>query len=161
MHTVLKLYQKAPDTTAWLEYDAQFRMEAAAVESREWSCGDLWQYLACLPGRSSSSDPFSITAQEPARPSADPFQQFGVPGPPPLEPAQQKGKGKRPRSSTSCEDVRPPLKRSKGTGVCRLFNRAPGGCPYGGDCIFVHKCSNCRNMEEHGALACPLPPKIP
>ena len=60
MHTVLKLFQKAPDTSAWLEYDVQFRMEAAASEDREWSTGDPWKYVACLPGQPKVKDAFSM-----------------------------------------------------------------------------------------------------
>ena len=160
LHTVLKLFQKAPDTLAWLECDVQFRMEAAASESHKWSCGDPWQYLACFPGWRDTKDPFSVTSQDSA-PLTEPLQQLADPGPARLESTQQKGKGKHPMASSLGNDGKPPLKRSKNPGVCRLFNRAPGGCPYGSECIFGHKCTNCGSMGEHGALACPLPVKIP
>jgi len=34
-------------------------------------------------------------------------------------------------------------------GICRLFNRAPAGCPYGEKCIFTHHCSIYRRTD-HG-----------
>ena len=148
MHTVLKLFQKAPDTSAWLEYDVQFRMEAAASEDREWSCGDPWQYVACLPGQFNVKDPFSVMAQ------SNPTLPDTVAGPSQTEPLRTLGKGKRPLDRSEGNEGRPPFKKSKKPGVCRLFNRAPGGCPYGRDCIFTHRCMNCGTANEHGALAC-------
>ena len=41
LHTVLKLFQKAPGSMAWLEYDTQFRMEMAASEVRTWIHGSI------------------------------------------------------------------------------------------------------------------------
>ena len=64
MHTVLRLYHKAPEQLAWLEYDIQYRMETAASEDRMWSSGDPWRYLSCLPGPSSAMDPFDLSEKE-------------------------------------------------------------------------------------------------
>ena len=94
LHTVLKLFQKAPDTLAWLECDVQFRMEAAASESHKWSCGDPWQYLACFPGWRDTKDPFSVTSQDSA-PLTEPLQQLADPGPIWSQPSK-KGKESAP-----------------------------------------------------------------
>ena len=51
------------------------------------------------------------------------------------------------------------LKKLKKSGLCRLFNQAPGDCPYDTDCIFVHICSKCGAMDEDGAMVCSLPPR--
>ena len=147
MHTVLKLFQKAPDTSAWLEYDVQFRMEAVASEDREWSTGDPWQYVACLPGQHKIKDPFSMVPHNLPLPDAGG-------GPSQAEPIRMAGKGKRPWDRSEDNEGRPPFKKSKKPGVCRLFNRAPGGCPYGRDCIFTHRCTNCGSTNDHGAVTC-------
>lgn len=57
LHTVFKLHSKAPHSMAWLEYDVQFRMEAAASEDKTWSSVDTWQYISCLPGPGVEKDP--------------------------------------------------------------------------------------------------------
>ena len=164
LHTVLKLHQKAPQSVAWLEYDIQFRMEMAAREDRVWTGGDPWQYVACLPGPSTAQDPFDLAEQaipQQQKPSQPPL--------PPSVPTQQiretiLGKGGRPLDSTAAKAPaggKPPTKKPKKSGTCRLFNRAPGGCPYGGECVFTHRCSNCGVMDEHGLLACPRLPGPP
>ena len=165
LHTVLKLHQKAPKSAAWLEYDIQFRMEMAAREDRVWTEGDPWQYVSCLPGPSTTQDPFDL-AEIAAIPQVETNR-------PPLlapslaqdrtEPAVTLGKGKRPIDSTSGKAPvggKPPAtKKPKKGGTCRLFNKAPRGCPYGEECMFTHRCSNCGVLEAHGQLGCPLPPK--
>ena len=161
LHTVLKLHRKAPNSTAWLEYDIQFRMEMAAKEDKTWSCGDPWQYLSCLPGPGPAQDPFDMSGQpsqlprEPHLPTtvAPPLQQ--------LQPAtnslgkrrQDNSKGKVPAGVGGAP------KRPKKSGLCRLLNSAPGGCPYGNECIFVHRCTNCGVFNDHGQMSCPKPPK--
>ena len=57
LHTEYKLFQRAPTTKVWLEYDIQFRMEAATSEDRCWSSADSWQFLSCLPGPILTPDP--------------------------------------------------------------------------------------------------------
>ena len=135
MHTVLRLHQRAAHQLAWLEYDIQFRMELAASPDKTWTSGDPWQYVSCLPGQRLSSDPFDLSESE------------GM-GPP-------KSKGKRPLEQEG-ELSNPKLatKRAK-KGVCRLFNSAPKGCPYGKECIFAHRCSSCGQPDDHGRLSCP------
>lgn len=146
LHTVLRLQQKATSQLAWLEYDIQFRMELASSTDRSWTCGDAWQYISCLPGPSPRGDPFEMSGgvTQPERSSV--------------------GKGKRPREpegdKTAGSD-RPPLKKQKKAGICRLFNVAPSGCPYGNECIFTHRCNNCGAVNELHRQACPFPPKPP
>ena len=157
LHTVYKLQRRAPEATAWLEYDVQFRMEAAASEDRVWNCTDPWQYLSCLPGPSAAEDPFEM-AVERSRP-----QLLGVghahavrrPGPDgqdsrPAEVAYP-GKGKGPATG------QPVPKKTKKSDACRWFNSAPGGCPYGTKCTFVHRCGNCWAVDDHTTGSCPFP----
>ena len=138
LHTVLRLQQRASHHLAWLEYDIQFRMELAASADRAWTSGDPWQYVACLPGQHAPNDPFDVAE---------------VDVPPALKekgkrPLDQEGEKGAPRPS------RPPLKKPK-KGVCRLHNTAAGGCPYGRECIFVHRCTGCGAVDEHGQVSCP------
>ena len=163
MHTVLRLHQKAPTCSAWREYDVQFRMEIAASEDRKWTGGDPWQYVCCLPGQSGTKDPFDLAEQ--ATPGPLELDQSSPTGPlasPQWGGQTSAGKGKRPMDSSggsSSSSTKLPAKKAKKAGTCRLFNRAPGGCPYGRECIFSHRCMNCGVLEDHGRLACPHPPK--
>ena len=137
LHTVLRLQQRASSQLAWLEYDIQFRMEMAASPDRVWTSGDPWQYISCLPRPSSSGDLFQVSKVEAHLP-----QEGG-------------GKGKRPLESEgekSGWQTKPPAKKSK------LLNLVPGGCPYGRECIFIHRCNNCGMTDEHHCAACPFPP---
>ena len=104
-------------------------MELAASTDRSWSSGDPWQYISCLPSERSTSDPFEVSElnQEP----------------------QYKGKGKCPPEQDGEKggsQEKPPVKKVK-KGVCRLHNT---GCPYGKDCIFLHRCTSCGATDEHG-----------
>ena len=124
LHTVLRLQQKASYQLAWLEYDIQFRMELAASDERTWTCGDPWKYVSCLPGPQGWRDPFEVSET------------------PPLTPVSTKGKGKRPVESEGDRGASPgkPATKKARKGLCRLHNTAPGGCPYGNECIFLHRC---------------------
>ena len=104
-------------------------------------------------------DPFDVAAGQASLQQAAPLS-----GPPQRsalrqwgEPAELRahGKGKGPA------DEGPSAKKAKRPGTCRLFNKAPGGCPYGTSCIFVHRCTGCGVLDEHGALACPYPNRMP
>ena len=145
LHTVYRLQEKAASQLAWLEYDIQYRMELAASNDRTWTSGDPWQYVSCLPGPSTVEDPFGV-----AEVDNQPLQRMGV------------GKGKRPLEAEGDRGTlatKLPPKKLKRAGVCRLFNSAPSSCPYGKECIFVHRCNNCGLVNEHHRLACPFPPK--
>ena len=166
-HTVVKLHQKAPRSSAWREYDIQFRMEQAATEDRAWKEGDPWQYVSCLPGPGTSLDPFDLAEQ------AIPQQQEPQQSPLSLLAQTQRkdqsqpgvlGKGKRlldPNAGKAPASSGPPVKRAKKSALCKWFNKAPARCPYGSECVFTHRCSNCGTLDEHGAPGCQFPPKPP
>ena len=166
LHTVLRLYYRAPEQSAWLEYDIQYRMETAASGDRKWSGGDPWRYLSCLPGPSSGRDPFDISEKGrpgPPQPSQRPLH-LNPPAHNASEGGTGVGKGKRPsESGTSTFGLgsRPPAKKPKKAGVCRLFNSAPNGCPYGKECVFTHRCTGCGVVDQHGRLECPHPTRLP
>ena len=91
-----------------------------------------WQYVACLPGQRQIGDPFDTPEEVPT----------------------SKEKGKRPMELEGEKNLMQNPKRPN-KAVCRLFNLAPRGCPYGRECIFVHRCTNCGAVDDHGRLACP------
>ena len=120
--------------------------------------GDPWQYITCLPGPSGAPDPFDmaeevIRVQQESFPNiiSDPTRHSGIPAQ-----SATPGRGKKPADDTG----RGSAKRAKRPGACRLFNKAPGGCPYGKECIFTHYCSNCGAQNEHSRMACPFPPRL-
>ena len=158
LHAVLRLHQKAPLNQAWREYDIQFRMEAAASE-KTWACGDPWQFITCLPGLGSGMDPFDVSeSATPSWSAVDSLQSVLLPRTGTSSPSTPASLGKRPATTT--DDLRglsPQSKRTKKLGLCQLFNRAPGGCPYGDECCFTHRCSNCGVWVKHGRSTCPLP----
>ena len=119
--TVLRLQQRASHHTAWLEYDIHFRMELAASADRVWTCGDPWQYVTCRPGQHTPHDPFDVSEVEIS--------------------VTPKGKGKRPPDQERDKGVLRPTAKKPKKGVCRLHNTAIGGCPYGRECIFIHRCT--------------------
>ena len=166
LHTVLKLQQKAPESMSWLEYDIQFRMEMAAREGREWTSGDPWQYIACLLGPSRAQDPFDLAEQAGPPPPKQDQPHFLPPitQPPIGRPPSVLGKGGRPMDSMAAKAPAsggPPAKKDKKSGACRWFNKALGGCPFGKECAYIHRCSNCGVENEHGRPMCPLPPRPP
>ena len=158
LHTVLRLHQKASHRLAWLEYDIQFRMEIAASDERSWTCGDPWQYISCLPGVETVSDPFDVTEwdEQLSKGTSQSAQQGnGL-----VQGIVQGRKGKRPVDSESNKGITstwPAAKKPRKGGICRLLNNAPGGCPYGKECIFTHRCANCGALDDHGRLRCPFP----
>ena len=136
LHTVLRLQQKASSQLEGLKYDILFRMKLAASVDRSWTVGDPWQYVSCLPVPLQSPDPFEVAELE--------------------VPAGGKSKGKRPAEQEADKSSRQPLKKVQ-KGVCQLHNTAPNGCPYGKECIFLHRCSGCGVVNEHGRTTCPKP----
>ena len=105
LHTVLRLQQRSSHLLAWLEYDIQFRMELAASADRAWTCGDPWQYVACLPSQHLPNDPFEVSELA-------------------VSPVS-KGKGKRPPDQEGEKGVpRPPQKKpKKGSAGCTTLQR--------------------------------------
>ena len=162
LHTVLRLHQRATYKSAWLEYDIQFRMEMAASDERSWTSGDPWQYVSCLPGPSSGADPFDVTelGEQPERESGHQTAYQRRATDENIDARSFAGKGKRPLDSApsiGSRATKPTTKKARHGGLCRLFNTAPGGCPYGKECIFTHLCTNCGARNEHGRLSCPFP----
>ena len=61
------------------------------------------------------------------------------------------GKGKRPLDQADASSMKMLEKRSKKPGLCRLFDKVPGGCLYGYDCaFFTHHGANCGALNNHG-----------
>ena len=61
------------------------------------------------------------------------------------------GKGKRPLDQADASSMKMLEKRSKKPGLCRLFDKLPGGCLYGYDCaFFTHHGANCGAFNNHG-----------
>ena len=170
LHTVMKLHQKAPGRLSWLEYDIQVRMEMAASKDRTWSNVDPWQYISCLPGPSSARDPFDLAEGVAVQQEEQELLQLAKPVSTAAQgeskarspPAPEKGKRVRDDLSERAPMVgKPTAKRPKKVGTCRLFNLAPAGCPYGKECKFLHRCSNCGATDDHDRRACPFPPRPP
>ena len=115
-------------------------MEMAGTEDRTWTDGDRWQYITCLQGPSGAQDPFDM-AEDSGRVQQVPLSK--------LTPNQTRhagpGKGRKLLNDTAGGSA----KRAKKLGACRLFNKPPGGCPYGKECIFVHFCSNCGALNDN------------
>ena len=136
LHAVIKLEQSIGGL-GWLQYDWRSRKELCAAGSSAWGRQDPWQLIACVPHTSTSLDPFDVTPQD-------------------LMPGQlpsREGMATRGKAlGSSLRDKPGPLSRRGG--ICRLFNRAPGGCPFGEECIFTHRCSLCRRTD-HGRRRCP------
>ena len=133
-------------------------MEMAASEDCTWTCGDPWQYITCPPGVSGVHDLFDMAEevvrvqQEPVtNPSLDPTHPTATAPQPAGLGKERKIVDNSGKGSAKC------IKRA---GACRLYNKAPGGCPYGKDCIFAHYCSNCGALSEHSRMACPFPPQF-
>ena len=111
-------------------------MEMVASADGLWTCGDPWHYVACLTVQQQpSQDSFDVTKMD--------------------APWSSRSKGKCPVEQEGEKwSPRQPAKRPK-KGVCRLHNNAPNGCPYGKECTFLHKCSGCGAVDDHGQSACP------
>ena len=166
-HTVVKLHQKAPRSSAWREYDIQLWMEQAATEDRAWKEGDPWQYVSCLLGPGTSLDPFDLVEQaisQQQEPQQSPLSLLAQTQWKDQSQPGVLGKGKRlldPNAGKAPASSGLPVKRAKKSALCKWFNKAPAGYPYGSECMFTHRCSNCGTLDEHGAPACRFPPKPP
>lgn len=139
MHAVLKLQQSMGGMT-WLQYDWKSWREMSATGTQTWEKRDPWQLLSCFAGSRVLNDSFDSPAQG-QLPSTSQKQHL------------TKGTG----STAKPQVGRPqPYGQSQGrkpSVVCRLFNRAPAGCPYGNNCIFNHRCTNCRQDDHISPMA--------
>ena len=134
-------------------------MVHVASDNRTWTCEDPWQYITCLPGPSVAPNPFDV-AEEVIRVQQESFlNRTSDPSQHPTIPAQLAGQGKEGNQWMMW--VVGVLNAPKRPGACRLFNKAPGGCPYGKNCIFMHYCSNFGALNEHSQMASPFPPWFP
>ena len=98
-----------------------------------WEARDPWQLLSCVARKGIMDDPFDTSPQVP------------IPGGQHQCSASAKGAG---NTAKQTQGYRPQpyeqgLRKKKSNVVCRLFNRAPAGCPYGEDCMFAHQCTKC------------------
>lgn len=135
LHMVIRLHRSGG--LAWFHYDWKARRETCAMGPTEWGRCDPRQLL-CTSGGGFMEDPF-----DPLPEGTSAGREVGVP----------------PATSPRTKQLSSQLKSSGGgprkqSGVCRLFNRAPAGCSYGDQCIFVHRCTVCRRTD-HGRRSCP------
>ena len=136
MHTVIGLQSFHAGMT-WLQYDWKARREMNADGSLSWQRRDPWQLVSCLPGSGTLDDPFAPTQSS-----------AGMMG------GQSSGTTYRQGSSRG-RQATPGGRQRHLNKTCGLFNRAPAGCHYGEECIYAHRCTQCRS-EEHGRRNCPL-----
>ena len=133
LHTVMKLEQSVGDMS-WFQYDWKARREMCAAGASTWGRCDPWQLLTCMPSSSEQVDPF------------DPLPQ-GLK-------AEWYHLSNQQKSRQPANQTKSGTTQHRQNGVCRLFNRAPAGCPYGEACIFIHRCTQCRR-PDHGKKDCP------
>ena len=132
LHTVMKLEQSMGGMF-WFQYDWRARRETCAAGASTWGRWDPWQLLTYMPGSNRRLDPF------------DPLPQ-GLKADRHQIPTQ-------PKFRQPANQTKPGTTQRRQGGVCRLYNRAPAGCPYGEACIFIHRCTQCRR-PDHGKKDC-------
>ena len=130
LHMVIRLYRRGgPD---WFHYDWKARRQTCAMGPAEWGRCNPRQFL-CSSGGGVIEGPFDPLPEWPPAGSGVRFL--------PATPVKARQPSSQPRWSTGSA-------RKQGR-VCRMFNRAPAGCSYGDQCIFVHRCTICRRTD-HG-----------
>ena len=134
LHTVMKLEQSVGGMS-WFQHDWKTRREMCAAGASTWGRRDPWQLLTCMPGSSGQVDLF------------DPLPQ-GLK-------AERHHLSNQQISRQPANQTKSETTKRRQNGVCRLFNRAPAGCPYGEACIFIHRCIQCR-CPNHGKKDCPF-----
>jgi len=134
LHTVQTIHNAGG--LAWFQYDWKMRKESCATGPTDWGRRDPFNLVSCCSGSRVFDDPFS------------PFPQALAPLSP-MEVSTREMEVAKPRQHSQATST----SRKKG-GICRLFNKAPGGCPYGDQCIFMHRCSVCRSVD-HEWRNCP------
>ena len=130
LHTVMTIHNAGG--LAWYQYNWITRRESCATGLVEWGHRDPFNLVSYCFGGWGLDDPFGP-----------------LPFPTPIPSS---------RDVSTCETGapkprQPPRLRAPGD-LCRLFNKAPGGFPYGEECIFIHRCSVCHSLE-HGSRNCP------
>ena len=140
LHAVIKLHQSVRGM-AWLQYDWKARREMSAEPSIAWSRRDPWQLLSCFPGTSATEDPFDVPTWFPSSSPAN------------LHLGLSKSTASNANQFPNRTQPYPAGPSRRLNNACKLFNRAPAECPYGGECIFRHKCTRCGG-EDHGRRTC-------
>ena len=115
----------------WLEYDRQFRAQAAANPAKAWSKLDLSLF----------SNSFLAEKYRPAR------------APPSCEYCLEADHATEDCALAPTSEVVYRKSKQRKQQYCKLFNFGKDGCSYGAGCVFMHCCSKC-GMEGHKASAC-------
>ena len=131
LHTVLTIHNAGG--LAWYQYDWRTRRESCATGTgpAEWGRRDLFNLVSCCSGGRGLYDPFGP-----------------LPFPTPISSSRDVS-----THETGAPNPRQPL-QATGASHKKGVNKVPGGCPYGEECIFIHCCSVCHNLE-HGLRNCP------
>ena len=109
LHTVLTIHNAGG--LAWFQYDWRTRRESCATGPAEWGRRDPFNLVSCCSGSRVLDDPFS-------------------PLPLTMAPVSPREVGTREMEVAKPRQIphAPNASRKKG-GLCRLFNKAPGGLP--------------------------------
>ena len=107
LHTVLAIHNAGG--LAWYQYDWRTRRESCATGPAEWGRHDPFNLVSCCSGGRSLDDPFGPLPFPIPIPSSRDVSTRETGAPKPRQPPQATG-----------------ASRKKG-GLCRLFNKAPGG----------------------------------
>ena len=118
LHMVIRLH--CLGGLAWFHYDWKARRETCVMGPAEWGKCDPRQLL-CAPGGGFMEDPFDPLPEGTSSGKEAGFSPM-TPARPRQPPSQQRSGGSSAR---------------KQGGICRLFNRAPAGCSYGGQMYFL------------------------
>ena len=145
LRAVIKLHQSVCGM-ARLQYDWRTRREMSAEPLIAWSRRNPWQLLSCFLGTSSTEDPFDFPTWFPSSSPANL----------PLGLSKSTASNANQLPNRTQPYPAGPSRRLNQLGKAfKLFNRASAGCPYGGECIFRHRCTRCGG-EDHGRRACPI-----
>ncbi len=144
MATIAKLSKKFHWPTCII-YDHNFREEAAATGTLDWSKIDAGTYAICFTNQALRSEGWCLTCKsmEHSKDSC------------PLRPTSTPSYPTKRRSTPTA----PPAKRQRPAGSvphpCRDWNKHESymDCSYGESCRFLHICGNCR-QPDHAAPKC-------
>ena len=142
LHAVIKLHQNVLGM-AWLQYDWKARREMSAEPSIAWSRRDTWQLLSCFPGTSITEDLFDLPTWFPSSSPAN------------LPLGLSKSTASDANQLPNRTQPYPAGPSRHLHNACKLFSRAPVGCPYGGEVLFRYRCTR-YGSEDHGRRACPI-----
>ena len=145
---------------SWLRYDIDFRTWAAQTKSRNWSQINPQCYALAFTGQGSSSHWCPICFVDGGTHKIDcPNFTLSTPTltlssqPPPPQSCQGPTRPPLRRPLLALPSQPPPQKRPQ-FDHCILYNKQDGNCPYGRDCKYMHRCSNCK-VAGHPISRCP------